>query len=367
MELNINYSNEFEISTMAHGIIKFDDLTMWRSTLIDNELVNIQKMTATEIILVIAKNCIKEFRGIIVLKPEEKENLKKIKIDFTHDELLEFSTKFLEKNKYLTGEEDDRFSISFGDGEAKPLEPDKDLVTHKWPDDPIEKLKEAWIIQRKKQEKFVNHTLGLVNFKAFEGLTEFARKQQDLISGIVNPFKMPPIVKPFYDTQIQESMRSIEESQRRIHEHRASVDAAQLEVPELLENLMLLQREMYETSTELQRAANKYLDDQITLAKNNSNTAGKQSIVAIIIASVGLIASVVFGIIQITISIRPNEQLKQQTEVLEKILLQNNNIDKSTDKKYERIINEINKLPVIDYTEKLNLIYTELQEGIIDK
>lgn len=362
MILNVKYSSEFEIDTIAHGIIKFDDLTMWRSSLIDKELVNIKKMKPDDVILVIAKNCIKRINDIIIEEPEDKIKLNEIELELSHDEIINFSTLFLEKNKYLTGEEDDRVTVKYGDGEEKPLEPDKELVDHTWPNDPIEKLKEAWVIQRKKQEAFVNKTLGLGNFKAFEGIAQFAQKQQDLISRIIKPLNMPPIVTPVHDTHIQESMRSIAESQRRIHEHRASVDAAQLAVPELLEELMELQREMYETSTELQRAANEYLDKQITQAKQDSSSAGKQSIIAIIIASLGLILSVAFGIIQINISLKPNEQLNRQIMQLDKIISQNDLSQKNIYDRYQEIINKIDQLPIENYNNKLDSLYDVLKK-----
>lgn len=361
MKIEINHDNQFCIDSKAHGIIKFDDFTAWRAELIDHELSELPNTSSDEIVLLIAKNNIKEIDGKNYDYSENKENIKNIKLHLSEAELSEFASKFLEENKYLTGEEDNRFSVSFGDGTKTPMKPDKDLINYKWPDNPLDKLKEAWLVQRKKQEDFVNKTLGLNNLKGFEEIAKYARKQQDLISGIMKPIKMPPITSPIYNSELEESIRSIHETETRIRERRASIDKAHLAVPELLEDLIQLQRDMYKVSTELQKAANKNLVERITQAKIDSNSAGKQSRTAIIIASVSLLASVVLGIIQISIAMKPNTQLSEQNILLKGLI--NQSIDEKN--KLEKLLTDLNLtvdnlLHLNNYQEELDNIYKEL-------
>lgn len=326
MRINIDRNNQFELATQKHGIIKFDDFTVWRADLIDKYLSNIKELLADDVVLIIAKYNIQRIEDIEINDYEDKDKFNLVKLSLTQEELREFATKFLDENKYLLGQEDDRFTVSFGDGEEHPLELDKELSKHKWPENPNEKLKEAWLIQRKKQEEFIRKTLGLSNIKASEGIAEYARKQNDLIYGITKPLKMPPITTPIYNQKIQESIRSIKDSENRIRKHRTSVDAATLSVPDLIEELIKLQREMFRTSTKLQKAANESLDTQIMQAQQDSNSAGKQSKIAIIIALFTLILTLIFGFIQTCSSPKPNKQLIEVNDTLKQISQQNRKI-----------------------------------------
>jgi hypothetical protein len=339
----------FEINTKNHGLIKFSSFQSWRHDLINKEITDPKKEDAKKVVCIIAKYNIYEINNMKFTDREKSEGLTNINLELTNNELEEFSKIFLDQNKYLLGLNDPDLKIYNGDGKELKLEEDKELLKHKWPEDPIERLKEAWIIEMEKQKKWIKDVLGLSGIVNLEGISSVIKKQQEMYSSFIkNDLSIP---KPYFsvDNNFQNSFKEMQLIENKQRDERIKINNAISETPELLRDLIKLQANIYETNSELQRKANSYLDEQLKESKKNTESARSQSLIAIIIAAISILISGSLSFYQIQIAKNPNKQLEDIFKEIKNgndLIYDINSkiIDASNDNKQKDIINVLNDI-----------------------
>ena len=149
---------QFFINTKEHGEIQFGTLSFWREMLIRKLLPEPEKKKEKVVATNIAKGLIYKI-GDEVYDKEKIDQVKNkffsIKLLISNDEIKEFCTKFFENNPDLLG--DFRSSLT------KVLSSDfyNDI---KWEKDPVKKVKQAWILNLKYQNKYKENIVNQLKF-----------------------------------------------------------------------------------------------------------------------------------------------------------------------------------------------------------
>jgi hypothetical protein len=336
----------FKLETEKHGTIRFDTLVVWRLELILEKNNKLEQIPSDEFCLNVAKCMLLDFDGVAINQGYYKKikKLSDLTLDINIPELEKFTESFIKNNQESV----------LGDFSQKQL----NTLSN------VEIIKKFFLREKKRYDDLVESITGFSSVN----LTPQIFSSINAISKISNWGKS---ISPLFDNNMSEITRltnSLSEATKPIFE--ALPHPSEITIPEIhdykLETLVSIEKtlsyysELIKLSNECLNQIKTKIESQIDSAEKNSKEAKKSSTIAIIIAVVALSASIVFGVIQSSLSNKANVQTQElntsiknfQTAVEEantsiKALQQSIITNQSYYQEFGEALQKINTLPVL--------------------
>lgn len=320
-----NESIDYQISTEYEGELKFTVLRGWREELIFDKIGDPYKKEAIFIAENVLKYSLYEYDNKVVNLEKYKENpdiLDSINLNINIDELKTFSSLFLENNNYIIEGFDELKEESF-------------VKKDNLPSEPIERLYIVWCKYYDFQNEWVKNNLGIELNNRIEGMSKAFEDEIKLKKLLNKKFSTIDSSKIEDDDLVENIEDTIDEN----NEYIEKVDAAILQTPELLKQLINIEKEMHQTNRNLLKLSNTHLEKQVGIAKEDSSEANTYSKIAIGISVLAVILNGIIGVLQISNSNNTNDLIKSQVTSIKQEIKNTNLREELID--IEKLINEI--------------------------
>lgn len=398
---------EFSIETSQEGKLEFDMFRAWREEALYNNVKDIETLDAEIFAKILMKYLLSRYKNIVIDIDSYNNNksiFNNINLQVNKEELIEFAEKFLDHNTVLLykpySEEVSKYEQdpdAFKERAEKNKEPYFDF-----PEDTLEKLRQAFILNNKRQLEFAKNILGLnipknfsskVNLinqhnkmdeifklnKSFSPIVETIRQQNSL----KEKFKPVNISSELKKTKLSNSSFKHEPSDNPTDildkevQNRVKINTSIIRTPELLEslienqasisqnidfqlnNLIEVQKIISKANNAQIKASNEILQDQFNLAEKNIKSSSITAYIAMFISILSIFVSGIIGWLQLSDS---NETSLKTFNKYDTI------IDSITDgnKAHKKEIDTTNKLieTLIEENEKLKNKVNTLENQI---
>lgn len=339
---------EFSIETSQEGKLEFDMFRAWREEALYNNVKDIETLDAENFAEILMKYLLSSYKNIVIDIDSYNNNksiFNDINLQVNKEELIEFAEKFLDHNTYLLykpySEEVSEYEQdpdTFKERAEKNKKPYFDF-----PEDTLEKLRQAFIFNNKRQLEFAKSILGLnisKNFSSKVNLINQHNKMEEI-------FKLNKNFSPIVETinqqnSLKEKLKPINISRELKKEkpsnsplkykpinnptdildkeiqNRVKINSSIIHTPELLESiienqtsisqnidvqlnrLIDVQKVISKANNAQIKASNEILQDQFNLAEKNIKSSSITAYIAMFISIVSIFVSGIIGWIQLS-------------------------------------------------------------------
>lgn len=351
---------EFTIETILEGELGFDLFKVWRSELLSKNVKDIEKLDAEDFAKTLMKFSLYSYKDLIInhnAYNNDESIFDNIDLKVNKEEITKFAEKFLDDNDYLLYKSWSEDISKYNQNSKKNREPYFDF-----PEDPLEKLKKAFILEDKRQREFTEKILGLSVPKNFSSTVNLIKQQQQVekifnssksfspIIDIVNQHKdiLSPNIdvdKEILDTPLKNNS-NFDNILNEDSKYKSKINSSIIRTPELIENsiehqksigekidfqlekLIQLQKVISDNNTMQRKVSNEILQKQFDITKEDIDSSNSKSNNALFISIFALIASTLIGCYQIYDSSKTSERNFEKYDSIKNAIIDGNNIHK---------------------------------------
>lgn len=307
-EISTN-NREFSLETSKENTLNFAPCTVWREQAFSSKIGNIEDLSPYDFVKSLMRFLLCEYNGTIINHESYKNNkyiFDNIDLDITQEEAKEFSEKFLSLNDYLLYETySEKIGDDFDIDEFHKKSSANKKPYFEFPEDPMEKLQQAFILQRNRIKQTTEKLLGLNIPKNFKLTSDLINKQNDILKVVnkqkemVEMFKAAGVTskKTEYSSSLKGNNPNLKVQNilKDDAEYKAKINASIIHTPELLQSihdyqkvmdnniefqlnkLIELQKVISDSNNAQLKASNEILQSQLSLAEDNIKSSAKLS------------------------------------------------------------------------------------------